>query len=781
MTEYQDFGRWVRERRRELSLTQKKLARLLQVSPVTVQKIEEGRRRPSPALAEALAQQLDLAPADLERFLHLARRPPPIARQSAPTPTQAAPNLLPAALTPLIGREQERADLVEQLTQGVRRLLTVTGPPGVGKTRLALEVAHDLQAAFEQVCFVPLAALTDAGQVWPDLARRLGLTGSRNAEPLERLADWCSERRVLLVLDNFEHVLDAAPGVVHLLEAAPWLRVLTTSREALRVTGEQAWPLSPLAVPTGLPDDSADLRLSPAVALFVERAQAIDPAFAFDDHSAPLIAEVVAHLDGLPLALELAAGRVRHLDIGTLNAQVQALPLATLGSGPRDGPERQRSLHAAIAWSYERLPPELQRGFRWQGVFAGGFTTEAAQAVAGVSPDDLALLLEANLLRWDAGPRYGWLETLRAFALEQLIAHGELDAARLAHARFYVAARRERSLTDLNWVEAEVNNLRAALQTATQQGQAELALRLAVGLRWFWETQGFQHEALAWYAAALALPGEAGEVDAELRAAILHSVATSAWQLGRFEEARAALDVGLPLARQYGLNAWQARMLMALGRVEIEAGDPARALEVLAEALPLYRRHGDAADLASALYQLADASRISGQPLRAQAFAEEGLALCRAQPGLFWMPHLLSVLGELALDREDVAAARTFFGEALELAVTARHTRPLSLMLAHVACLLAIPGASKAQLLSAARAWGAVQAYREAHGQPFAVPHQAQFTRLIEAARLRVPERVWQVAWASGRQLDLDEAVQQARTALLELDQAAPLAPPAPL
>ncbi|GEM84856.1 ATP-binding protein [Meiothermus hypogaeus] len=744
------FGGWVRERRRELQLTQKKLARLLGCAPVTVQKIEEGRRRPSPLLAEGLAKHLEIEPQDLGRFLRLARAEPPVPR-ALPGRTLTPASSLPVAATALLGREEELALIKQKLLAAQPRLLTLTGPPGVGKTRLALQLGHELKEAFaDGVRFVPLAPLERPELVLPTLARSLGLSEGGSGLPA-RLQKHLGDRQILLVLDNFEHLLEAVVGLSGLLEGCPGLRVLATSRQALRLYGEQEWPLEPLALPG--PGNPA---ANPAVRLLVERVQAFDPAFTLDPHSASAVADIVTHLDGLPLALELAAGRLRYLSPGELASQLRMKPLAALGSGPRDWPQRQQTMAGAIAWSYERLEAPLQRVFRHLGVFVGGFDLAAATEVAGASQGDLEALLDAYLIRREGG-RFYLLEILRTYALEQLSAE-ELEAARAAHFQHYLARLEAHPVEDMDWLEAEMGNLRAALQRVLERGEARPALRMLRQSFWFLEVRGYQREGLSWMREALALPGE---VEPELRIHMLNRAATMAWQVGDFETVDSWLDIALGLSRAERLTHWEAHILMHRGRVEIERGHYHAALRVLEEALRASRREGSPNLIASTLLQLAYAQLLLGNLEAAGAFTQAGLEVCREVGNSFWEPLLLDIRAQLAMKRGEHAAARSDLLRALSLS---EHSLLLTRVLVSLGeALGADPEAGHEQVLQAARLWGAVEAEREAKGLPFSVPDQARLANSVRQAKTRASDLEWNLAWASGRSLSLREALEYAR------------------
>jgi predicted ATPase/transcriptional regulator with XRE-family HTH domain len=387
------FGRWLRARRRALDLTQDQLARRVSCSIVTIRKLEADERRPSRQIAERLAKCLEIATEDRPAFLTLARAepyldpapaPPPVCQLIERAPSLRPPTNVPTPLTRLIGRIQEVAAARNALLQADTRLLTLIGPPGIGKTRLSVQVASELRDAFaDGVFFVALAPIGAPNLVAATIAQRLGVTETGGQPLVERLCSALRDKRLLLVLDNFEQVVAAAPLVVELLEASVGLKVLATSRAALQVRGERLFPVPPLLLPdlAQLPP-TAVLARNPAVALFVERARAVKPDFALTEANAQAIAAICYRLDGLPLAIELAAARAKLLPPQALLARLnQRLRLLT--EGPRDLPERQQTLRRNLEWSYDLLDPEERRIFRRLSIFAGGATIDAAEHVGG--------------------------------------------------------------------------------------------------------------------------------------------------------------------------------------------------------------------------------------------------------------------------------------------------------------------------------------------------------------------------------------------------------------
>ncbi len=599
----------------------------------------------------------------------------------------AAPNNLPTQLTSFVGRQRELAEARRLL--GTNRLLTFTGPGGTGKTRLSLELAVDVIDRFpDGVYFVPLAAIADPNLVPSTIAQALGLQEAPGRPPMEHLIEYLGDRKLLLILDNFEQILDAAPRVGDLLRASPRIQIIVTSRAALHVYGEQEFPVPPLSLPDlkHLPSLES-LSQYEAVALFIQRAAAARPDFAVTNENAPAIAEITWRLDGLPLAIELAAARVKLLPPAAMLARLQRR-LSLLAGGPRDLPTRQQTLRDAIAWSCDLLDGSGQRLLARVSVFVGGCALPEAEAVCGPAEElgrdvleGLAGLVDQSLLRHeDVGgePRFVMLETIREFALERLEASGEASQIRRRHAAAFLALAEDAAphlqgpegKTRLDRLEREHDNLRAALGWAVERGEVETALRFGAALWRFWQMRGHLHEARERLGAILALPGAASR---PAYAAAVEAAGGIAYWQGDFDAARAYYEAQLEVARERGTPFDVAQALYNLAfpytvpRADLEKG---RAL--LREALAIYEQAQDRAGIAKTHWGLASAEfGLSG----GQA-ALRHLSVCipifRALNDRFSLGWALHSYGLAMMETRDLAGARAALAEGLTIFAEAR-------------------------------------------------------------------------------------------------------------
>jgi predicted ATPase/class 3 adenylate cyclase len=618
---------------------------------------------------------------------------PGLEREFPPPRTLGAPAGLPQQQKGLIGREGQLEACRELILREDLRLLSLTGPGGTGKTSLAIHLAGSLMPNFEDgVYFVALAPVSDSALVPRAVARALGIQEVGGRPLLDVLTDALASHRSLLVLDNFEHVLSAAGFVADLVQACPYLKVVVTSRELLRLSIEFDLPVPPLELPPSGSTAAAQLESNDAVRLFVARAQDARPSFALTDESAPVVAEICRRLDGLPLALELAAARVRLLPPRALLARLdRRLPILT--DGPRDLPARQRTLRDTIGWSYGLLTDDERLVFRLLGVFVGGCTLDAVEAVCTANLnvlDTMASLADKSLVRQsfaNGEPRFSLLETIREYSLEQLEAAGEADDARRRHADVFLAMVERADphligadqVTWLDRLEVEHGNLIAALTWArdgqalgdrTESGfPAALAgLRIAGGLHWYWWLGGRVGEGRRWLAEALDWDIGVGGPPARARA--LYAAGTLALIQGAYREAERLLDDGFQLGQSLDDLVTAGRCLTYRGIVEAyfhESGEIDRfgPLETAERASAMLEDTTDAWGQALALSQLGSHARRAGDFQSAEQTLRRSVELARATGERYLLGSCLPKLGNLCMDRHDYAAAEPIYREAL--------------------------------------------------------------------------------------------------------------------
>ena len=601
------------------------------------------------------------------------------------------PNNLPVQFTPFIGREQELSTIQQLLSREDVRLVTLTGPGGTGKTRLGLQVAAELSDAFAGgVFFVNLAPLSDPALVVPTIAETLGIREAAAQSVLQRLREDLRQKQMLLLLDNFEQVVSAAGPVVDLLGACPQLKALVTSREVLHVQAEHEFPVPPLPLPDPkrLPDLAA-LSHNAAVALFLQRAQAVKPDFQVTSANARAIVEICVRLDGLPLAIELAAARMKLLPPQALLPRL-GQSLQVLAGAARDLPARQQTLRSTIEWSYNLLDAAEQQLFRRLSVFAGGCTLKAIEAVytaldgnQGASQvlDRIASLIDKSLLQQTEQeceePRFVMLETIRAYGLEALAASGEMEAIQQVHAEFFLRLAEEaepefRGAQQGKWLdclEREHDNLRAVMHWLLEHkgdGQRrEMALRLGSALEEFWYVRGHHSEGLRFLEQALL--GSEG-VAPPVRVKALYPTGEMALNEGNQDRAQVLFEEGLALSRELGDTAGIACFIHGLGWVAWSRGNYPAARRLAEEALALWREVGDKECIPWALHLLASLASQQGEYARARALCEESVTIHRESGNKGGLAHELCQLAEvLLISQGDPAAVHSLLEESLAL------------------------------------------------------------------------------------------------------------------
>jgi predicted ATPase/DNA-binding CsgD family transcriptional regulator len=597
---------------------------------------------------------------------------------------RASQTNLPAQLTPLVGRMREVEEVCALLRSEQTRLMTLTGPGGIGKTRLGIRVAEELANEFaDGVCFDSLAPIRDPELVIPSIARMLGLSELGERPLSERLGELLKERELLLVLDNFEQVIEAASRVAELLAVCPRLKVLATSREMLHLSCEWVFPVPPLGLPDveQLPGDIRTLSEYGAVAFFVQRARMAKPDFRLTKENAPVVAEICIRLDGMPLAIELAAARLRLISPRAILERLRRR-LRLLKGGPRDAPVRQKTLRDAIGWSYDLLGAQERLLFGRLSVFAGGCTLEAAEAVCDPGEDLskevldlLASLMDKSLLNRaeteDGEGRLWMLETVKEYALERLEAAGEEEKIRRAHAANYLALAEEASPEtkgprQTEWfdrLESEHDNLRAALSFSLEGGDPEMALRLVASLWWFWYKRGHLSEGRRWLEEAL----EKGASPAPARAEALNGAGVLARNQSDYEQARALLEESLALWRELGDKAGASKVLIDMGTVAGDQGDHSQATAFFEKSLRLKKELGDTWGIALVLGNLGVAAHHRGDLADAAALLEESLELFRVLGDKGSIAWTFGTLGEVAEDQNDYEKAATSYQESLTL------------------------------------------------------------------------------------------------------------------
>jgi predicted ATPase/DNA-binding SARP family transcriptional activator len=723
---------------------------------------------------------------------------------------------LPVPLTSFIGREAEMTEVSHVLQTS--RLLTLTGPGGCGKTRLALEAATNLVDKYlDGVWWVELAALSEAALVPQAVATALGVREQTGRPVLETLTDYLRAKQLLLLLDNCEHLVGACAQLAeHWLSACPHLRILATSREALRIGGETTWLVPSLSLPEAQPPSTVEeLMRSEAIRLFVERAATVLPTFRLTEASGPLVTQICRRLDGIPLAIELAAARVKVLTTEQIAARLSDV-FHLLTAGRRTARHGHQTLRAAMDWSYDLLSDRERVLFRRLSVFAGGWTLEAAEAVCvgeGLAANEvlevLSHLVDKSLVAvtQDGETRYRLLETVRHYAREKLHEAGEVEAIQRQHASFFLglaklADPKMKSAERGKWMkqlEVEEDNLRSALGRSRESGEVEMTLELAGALTTFWYFRGNVDEACEWLEAALAMSeASATKGSVQARAKTLLGAGYMAMAQGDYLAARARLEASVALWRQLG-PAWRpglADALTMLGPVRDALGDQTTAHLLIEEGLAIYRQVGDQWGLAFTLNAAGmTAFHLHGDSALARSLLEESLLIFRELGDTWGLALVLLGLGELAFQNREYAAARSQLEESLAILREVGDKLGISGLLAQLGAVLQSQGDSEQAAVvlqeslalnrelgsrpaitvsleglawvaavqkqpeRAARLLGVAEAWRDAVDPLVFTPVRPLYEHVVATARAGLSEEAFAAAWAQGRAMTLEEAI----------------------
>ena len=685
------FGKWLKRQRKAAGLTQENLAQQISCSTITLRKIEAEARRPSEQIVERLAEIFNIPTSERTAFLRFARgrldsAQPAIALKIPWHPSAPKINTnLPAAFTSLIGREKEIADLCEYLQKPDLRLVTLVGPPGIGKTRLSVEAARASLADFpEGVTFIALAAINNPSLIVSTISQTLEYVGAKDLSTSDTLASHIGEKRMLLVLDNCEHIIDELAQLAsELLLACPRLTILATSRESLRIPGEWIYPVPTL----NLPPKNALINIEwvaqfPALTLFAERARAVRHDFKLTPENISAVAEICARLDGLPLAIELIAARIRSMSPQVLLERMTGQFILS-ADGMRALSARQKTLKNAIGWSYNFLSSEEKKTFAALSVFSGGFTLEMAEALLSLCatdkpPSDLVnSLADKSLLQRtfdeNGQARDAMLETIQQFAADRLRQSGDDVKVREAHLAYFLALAEQgdkemRGPRQAEWadrIQNELNNMRVALEWAVANGKTEIALRLIYALGWPWEIRGHYLEAHAWLERIRALP------DVKAYPLLLSGVLN---HIGRYEfvqrralQARVLLEESCALASGLGAEGEQrlADALNWLGLLELDF-DKEASRKYFTRSRELYAKWGNNLGIALSIFHLGILERQENADA-SYSYFEQSLAMFRQFEDLFFISRVSNNFGYLYLQQRNFEKAHNLFEQSLSI------------------------------------------------------------------------------------------------------------------
>lgn len=779
MLEQHSFGYWLRLKRKALDLTREALADRVGCSVSTIRKLEDEERRPSAQIAELLAEIFKIPTNERPAFLRFARgdwRSTPSSRDeeapwraSTQALTQHPRSNLPATFTSFIGRDKDIAAVHDYLTNPDIRLVTLIGPPGIGKTRLSIASASKSLADFpDGVFFVALVSLDHLSLILSAIAQALGYVEKSDLPAEKRLREGIGNKRMLLVLDNCEHLIeDVAPLASSLLSACPRLKILTTSREALRIPGEWLYSVPAMDMPKEYSIvDIETISEFPALLLFAERARAARSDFALNAESIQAVASICAQLDGMPLAIELAAARVKTLSLEQIAARLDDR-FALLTSGSRIAPSRQQTLRATLDWSYELLTETERELFRQLSVFVGGFTLDALESVAQLDSNRsvlhvLSRLVDKSLVIVEQrdNVRYQLLETIRQYAGEKLQESGNARWSHDRHLAYFLMYAekaephifRAEQRAWANRLEIEHDNLRAALRWSLESDQAKAGLQMAGALAWFWHNNGHLREGSRWLEKMLT--SDNGVRGTE-RAKALRASSMISRDMGDYVRAKALADSSIKLYREIGDNQGVGLALIDLGATLHLEGKREEAIELLQESLYLLQSTGEMWGIAYAKVLLGDAWFRLGDIERAATQWEASLRLTRELGDNSLMAWSLGGLADVARLRREYNRAIEMFKESLNLyrELGNKSEPPFTLEA------LGLAAAALGKSQHAARLWGAAASWREAINEPLPLTFQKDYAASITQARTQLGEKVYASAWSEGHAMSPEQAI----------------------
>jgi non-specific serine/threonine protein kinase len=781
MQEQHPFGYWLRLKRKALDLTRQALADRVGCSVSMIRKLEDEERHPSAQIAELLAEIFKIPPTERPAFLRFARgnwrSAPSLGDEEAPwrASTQAAlaqppRSNLPATFTSLIGRDKDIAAVDDYLTNPDIRLVTLIGAPGIGKTRLSIASANNSLAEFSDgVFFVALAPLNQPSLIPSAIAQALGYVDKSDLPAEKHLMDGIGNKRMLFVLDNCEHLIeDVAPLAASLLSSCSRLKILTTSREALQIPGEWLYSVPALELPTEFSIvDVETVSEFPALVLFAERARAARSDFALNAKNIRAVVSICSQLEGLPLAIELIAARVKTLSIEQIAARLDDR-FALLTSGSRIAPSRQQTLRATLDWSYELLTETERELFRQLSVFVGGFTLDALESVALLDSnqsilDALSRLVDKSLLLVEQQdqPRYRFLEPIRQYARDKLNEIGVTNSIQDRHLNYYLRVAEEaepylfgaRQQDWKNRLEWDHDNLRVALAWSLESNQIEAGLKMAGALAWFWHSKGHLSEGSLWLEKTLV---SGIGIQGKERAKALRASSILSTGIGDYIRAKAFAESSIKLYREMGDNLGAGLALADLGASLHLEGKREESIESSEESLRLLRATGERWGIAYALLWLADAWFRLGDIERAATYWEESLHITQELGDHYLMAWSLGGLADVARLRADYKRATGMFKEALSLYQSSGDKFGPPFVLEALALVAVAQGDAK----RAARLWGAAASWREAINEPLWLIYQRDYAASVTQARTQLGEEVYASAWSEGHAMSSEQAIE---------------------